>query len=373
MDFAPNIAAPIQKSSINRIPPDILKSALRNVIATQANRLHGSEGRGLKAVKLGEGGYNEVFLISPTDYHSSHFNVIKPFALRLPKGDALLPYQVMNEVNCILMISSRCLDIPVPEVYAFSSDMPDSFIAQEYIDGVSLSSSWNGYTEDEKRQVAKQIADIIVSMGEIRFDQIGSFAGDAGALLGPTVEGGKLFKGRAKFHSQACYDIGPYKSTKDYVLACYDKEIYYYTHAATSDIDFDLFTDTSLQDFIHQLRAKRAQLAKSFVAADEPFVLVHGDFNGRNIMMQGSKVRAVLDWEFSGAYPLSELVGGVGIDVLEVIDDDSEEENSKWSRRIMGMLGETARQRGWTEKKVEMLVGDGDPIVGHARMEMFPT
>jgi Phosphotransferase enzyme family len=84
----------------------------------------------------------------------------------------------------------------------------------------------------------------------------------------------------------------------------------------------------------------------SFVAADEPFVLVHGDFNGRNIMMQGSKVRAILDWEFSGAYPLSELVGGVGIDVLEVIDDDSEEENSKWSRRIMAMVGETARQYG---------------------------
>jgi hypothetical protein len=103
----------------------------------------------------------------------------------------------MNEVNCISMISSRCLDIPVPEVYAFSSDVPDSFIAQEYIDGNPLSSSWSGYTEDEKRQVAQQIAEIIVNMGEIRFDQIGGFStGDAGALLGPTVEGSKLFKGR---------------------------------------------------------------------------------------------------------------------------------------------------------------------------------
>jgi hypothetical protein len=102
----------------------------------------------------------------------------------------------MNEVNCISMISSRFPDIPVPEVYDFSSDVRDSFIAQEYIDGNPLSSSWNGYTEDEKRQVAQQIADIIVNMGEIRFDQIGSFTGDAGALLGPTVEGSKFFKGR---------------------------------------------------------------------------------------------------------------------------------------------------------------------------------
>ena len=59
MDFVPNIVTPIQKSSISRIPPDILKSA-RNVSATEAK---GSEdhGPGLKAVKLGEGGYNGVF------------------------------------------------------------------------------------------------------------------------------------------------------------------------------------------------------------------------------------------------------------------------------------------------------------------------
>ena len=61
MDFVPNIVTPIQKSSISRIPPDILESA-RNVIA---KRRPSSEDHGLKAVKLGEGGYNEVFLISP--------------------------------------------------------------------------------------------------------------------------------------------------------------------------------------------------------------------------------------------------------------------------------------------------------------------
>ena len=110
-----------------------------------------------------------------------------------------------------------------------------------------------------------------------------------------------------------------------------------------------------------------------FVAADEPFVLVHGDFNGQNIVMQGTKVQAVLDWEFSGAYPLSELVGGgVGVDVLEVTDNESEEENSKWSRRIMKMVAETARKRNWSEKEVAMLISDGDPIVGFARTEMFP-
>ena len=110
-----------------------------------------------------------------------------------------------------------------------------------------------------------------------------------------------------------------------------------------------------------------------FVAAAEPFVLVHSDFNGPNIMMQGTKVQAVLDWEFSVSYPLSELVGGgIGLDVLEVIDDESGEEHSRWSRRIVKMAAEMARQRGWAEKDVELLIGDGDPVIGFARTEMSP-
>jgi Phosphotransferase enzyme family len=105
---------------------------------------------------------------------------------------------------------------------------------------------------------------------------------------------------------------------------------YYYTHAPASDIDFTLFKKTSLEQLVHQLRVKRKLLETNFVAANEPFVLVHGDFNGRNIMMRGLKVMAVQDWEFSGTYPLSELVAGsVGVDVVETVDDDLEEEKFK--------------------------------------------
>ena len=124
---------------------------------------------------------------------------------------------------------------------------------------------------------------------------------------------------------------------------------------------------------MQQLREKRRFLEANWVAVNEPFVLVHGDFNGRNIMVQGTKVVAVLDWEFSGAYPLSELVGGgVGVDILEVVDDESEKENSKWCRRILRMAAETARQRCWPKNEVEMLISDGDPVVGFARTEMCP-
>jgi hypothetical protein len=61
------------------------------------------------------------------------------------------------------------------------------------------------------------------------------------------------------------------------------------------------------------------------------------------------------------------------VDVLEVIDDKSEEENSKWSARILRMVAATARKRHWPENEVEMLIGSGDPMVGYTMTEMFPV
>ncbi|KAI6777476.1 hypothetical protein HG530_001421 [Fusarium avenaceum] len=39
------------------------------------------------------------------------------------------------------------------------------------------------------------------------------------------------------------------------------------------------------------------------VMKDHDIVLTHGDFDPRNIIVQGDKVAAILDWELSGYYP----------------------------------------------------------------------
>ncbi|KAG1879931.1 hypothetical protein F4604DRAFT_1954235 [Suillus subluteus] len=284
----------------------------------------------------------------------------KSFALRIPKPDTLLPHQILNEVASMSLISARCPNIPVLKIYAFSANGSNSFIAQEHIDGEPLSTIWNRYTETEKHSVALKIAEIIVDMAGTRFSAIGGFASPISYTLGPTIEGSKFFKGRSKFHSNRCYPTGLYKTTKEYILAYYDKDIYYYTHAPASDIDSDLFDITSLEDFVQQLRAEKRQLGTSFVTEDELFVLVHGGFHGRNVIMHG-------------AYPLSELLGGMGVDVLEVEDYESEKDNALSSREIVRRVEETARQRGWDAKELALLLGNGDPVLGKARTEMFPA
>ena len=177
-----------------------------------------------------------------------------------------------------------------------------------------------------------------------------------------------------KFHSLECYDIGPYNSTQAYVLACYDKELYYYTHAPNSCFDKGLSDTVARGDFIKTLQETRDRLALSTTSflPEQPFTLVHNDLSGRNIMMRDKKIAAVIDWEFAGSYPLSEMMGGRGVDLLEMVDSETEEECNAWSLRVEELVAVAARARRWDEQKVKLLVGAGNDELGLARMEMVP-
>lgn len=83
-------------------------------------------------------------------------------------------------------------------------------------------------------------------------------------------------------------------------------------------------------------------------------------------MRKDGSVSAVLDWEFGGAYPLSEVLGW-GVDVLEGKDGEGEEENGLWSWRIREVVGERARERGWGEERVGVLMGEGMEEVRRVR------
>lgn len=158
------------------------------------------------------------------------------------------------------------------------------------------------------------------------------------------------------------------------MLACYDKEIYYYLNASAEDIDQGFFEDVSKEDFIKTLQDTRQSIAEDNTAflPEEPLVLVHGDLHGRNIMMKDGRIEAILDWEFAGSYPLSELLGGMGVDLLEVEDDAGEEENNNWSEVIVKLAGDIAKSRGWDDRRLGLLVGDGNLELQNARVEMFP-
>lgn len=42
-------------------------------------------------------------------------------------------------------------------------------------------------------------------------------------------------------------------------------------------------------------------------------------------------------------YPLNELLGGVGVDILDITDSQSEQENGEWNENILSLVGQVVR------------------------------
>ncbi|KAJ8119876.1 hypothetical protein ONZ43_g3272 [Nemania bipapillata] len=324
-----------------------------------------------KAKLIATGGYNSIWLVKLHNPLHIKSTLVSQFIVRLPSDDALVPDQINNEVAFKAFVAANLPHIPVPKVYFYhaTSQPQTSFIVEEYIDCPPLSATWMSLTPCQKNNMAQKLAAILVDLAEVRFDLIGGL-NPADFSSAPTVEGCKIFKGRGKFHRNDCYPIGPYKSTKEYILSCYDREIYYYTNAA-QDIDLDLFVDVTAQAFVEDLKKKRASLAESHIA-DEPFVLVHGDFHGRNILAQGDQITAVIDWEFAGSYPLSETLSGGDVDVVEADSEELDEENTVWGRKIRRFIQDEVVKRKWDQSQISLLMGDGSLTLGEARVEMIP-
>lgn len=166
-----------------------VNSALGDIDLLEQEGEDGNEDKSLQL--LASGGYNNIWLVSRP------LQDARQYVIRKPKEDALLPDQIRNEVAFLTFVRQDIPGVPVPQVYSHSLDGEACgryFIAEEFIDGQVLSSVWNTYDEPTKWAVSRQIAEMVVKLGETEFDKIGGMMLDH--ELGPTVEGIKLFKGR---------------------------------------------------------------------------------------------------------------------------------------------------------------------------------
>ena len=166
-----------------------VNSALEDVESLEQKGEDSNEDSGLQL--LASGGYNDIWLASRPLQDAPQY------VIRKPKEDALLPDQIRNEVAFLTFVRQNIPCVPVPQVYSHSlygDACKGHFIAEEFIDGQVLSSVWNTYDESTKWAVSRQIAEVIIKLGETTFEQIGGIM--LNHELGPTVEGIKLFKGR---------------------------------------------------------------------------------------------------------------------------------------------------------------------------------
>ena len=142
----------------------------------------------------------------------------------------------------------------------------------------------------------------------------------------------------------------------------------------------EAFEDTSVAEFVARLKVERQALLDNnesqFQAIDaEPLVLVHEDFHAGNMLVRDGHLVGVVDWEFSGVYPLSELFATPDILMISSPDrnETTEREELEWHDRYLQEFDKVVRQRGWREEDRNIARGEGHKILGKARAIMFPN
>ncbi|OTA94094.1 hypothetical protein M434DRAFT_394996 [Hypoxylon sp. CO27-5] len=158
--------------------------------------------------------------------------------------------------------------IPVPEVYNAYKDEESGHtrIIMEFVEGVELEEAWDKYSDAEKELVIDQLRSYMAELRQIKGSFIGAIDGSwcDDHYFDDEVGGYGPFKTEADFNSGI---VRAMKKDRPYVHV---------------DITCNLWQE---------------------IMKGHEIVLTHNDFAPRNILVQGSKVVAILDWELSGFYP----------------------------------------------------------------------
>jgi 5-methylthioribose kinase len=124
----------------------------------------------------------------------------------------------------------------------------------------------------------------------------------------------------------------------------------------------EAFEKVTVPEFVELLKLEKEKVSEDvhlFQALDaEPRVLVHEDFHTGNMLVRDGRLVGIVDWEFSGVYPLSEILGAIQyIQVSESgRNEATEEEEDEWDGRYRQELEKVVRQRGWTEENIKILL-----------------
>ncbi|KAI3323382.1 kinase-like protein [Xylariaceae sp. AK1471] len=158
--------------------------------------------------------------------------------------------------------------IPVPEVYNAYTDEESGHtrIIMEFIEGIELKEAWDTYSAEEKELVVAQLQGYMEELRQFK----GSFIG---AIDGSWCDDHFFDGDRGGY--------GPFKD-EDEFNAGIVKALKQGKSRVHVDVTCDIFLETMKG---HEI------------------VLTHNDFAPRNILVQGSNVIAILDWELAGYYP----------------------------------------------------------------------
>ena len=361
----------------------------------------------------GEGGFHDVWKVkfkpSPFDsWDPEKFPNDMPHEIivRVQKRDTVTdptPIWVRQEVGIRNFITNN-LDVPVPRIYAWDDEeqLGFPFTAEEFVDGVPLDSVWHHFDEQQKTKVLSNLAHVLVNLAKARFSQIGSLDPRIHGIV-PHLEQ-SMDGTRIQVYDPELWNVGPYKSTKEYVLAMYEKEIAFNEsglEAASWSEEYEQHygSPATFARYLRHIKAKLENEEPELLDDGEefdPFIISHGDLAGRNILVDGTEIVALVDFEFAAILPANQffrrtspesmplelyanpppLPEGSNSDTVNEWYDATTRarlDNEAVMEQLQGLMIAEAEQRGWSEEIIDHLLrGSGSAQASKVQWNMAP-
>ncbi|OAQ28413.1 hypothetical protein K457DRAFT_896086 [Linnemannia elongata AG-77] len=173
--------------------------------------------------------------------------------------------------------------------------IPHDYIIMNRLPGVPLDTVWDQLSQEDKKTIVDQAAEIFSRLRSIELTSIGNFV--SGSQDEPKV--GALMEGGG----------GPFLRWGEFVAANIQKELGNLTKQESNFAEIMPHLPR-----IHALLAKvqSGELEKQFAAkaneegedtSERPISFLHGDFESRNILVVGTKITGLHDFEFAGGFP----------------------------------------------------------------------
>lgn len=285
-------------------------------------------------VKLDEGGFNRIFLITMVDGFQMIARI--PYPVTEPKF-----YAVASEVATMAFL--RANGLPVPKVYGYSPTSDNAvkteYIFMELVRGTKLTDVWMQLKEADLASVLRQLVELETLMMSIAFPAGGSLyytadlekvAGEKTCIpmplnsehfcIGPDVRL-NMWYGR---RSQLEVGRGPYETAEAALAAAARKEIAYLERFGRPLLPFQRarreaynYEEQSPLDHIKNL--ERYLLMASSLIPDDPslraFCIRHPDLQPSNVTVAISPdsgqldIVGLLDWQHASILPRSLLAG----------------------------------------------------------------
>lgn len=167
----------------------------------------------------------------------------------------------LHEAQTLQFIAENTT-IPVPKVHDVQwGDGRVAAIVMDYMPGQRLDEVWDTFDADQKLSIAKELNSFLSQLHKLKGDYIGAIN------RGPAVIGRRIH-----------LECGPFDSEQQ-------------------------FNEFILGDVVPSAPDLLRHYAKFALEDNHEIVFTHADFAPRNILVDGGRVTAILDWEDSGWYP----------------------------------------------------------------------